>query len=229
MSLEEIVDVVQSGGRNVNNIDDITPVGDSGLGVMVHFMTCETPGTEGVVFKASEGSATSASQTPSVKEDVYATADERTTRLVESGQISLDVKLATFIVNGSTEPRFVQLFPKELCSCPAKNNCYHVIAAKRAIGLRHEVSARCNVSLTQLRRNKRKKVDKTCRRKRPRVDDVGVVAAGDRDPDVINALTQVIAAQESVENIQQQSVPNDFQFSSMSITICRGCRQLARS
>jgi len=94
---------------------------------------------------------------------------------------------------GTSEPRVVKLFPTESCSCPAKGSCYHVLAARMAVGLRQENPHR-PLNLTQLRRNKRKKADKTCGRKRPRADDVDVVAAGDADPDVAATLAAVINA-----------------------------------
>ena len=53
-------------------------------------------------------------------------------------------------------------------------------------------SNRRPISLTQLRRNKRKKADKTCGRKRPRVADTDVIAANDADSDIAVALQQDI-------------------------------------
>jgi len=61
-----------------------------------------------------------------------------------------------------------------------------------AVGLQQD-NARCPLNLTQLRRNKCKKADKTCGRKRPRADDVDVVPAGDADPDVAERLTSTIS------------------------------------
>ena len=54
--------------------------------------------------------------------------------IINQNQINLDPRLAVFTVNGTTEPRVVRLFPTTTCSCPAKANCYHVQAAKMAVG-----------------------------------------------------------------------------------------------
>jgi len=56
-----------------------------------------------------------------------------------------------------------------------------------AIGMPIDMPRR-QISLTQLRRNKRKKADKTAGRKRPRVRDVDVVAAGDTDDAALDVL-----------------------------------------
>jgi len=60
-----------------------------------------------------------------------------------------------------------------------------------AVGLRQEDKRR-PLNLTQLRRNKRKRADRTCGRKRPRADDVEVVPAGDADPEVTELLSQAV-------------------------------------
>jgi len=109
------------------------------------------------------------------------TASERAMSVTQCGKISLDPKLAVFTVVGTLKPRVVKLFPTT-CSCPAKSDCYHIKAAQFAIGMQPEMK-RKQLNLTQLRRNRRKAADKTSGRKRPRLDDVDVVAAGDAEVD----------------------------------------------
>jgi len=111
---------------------------------------------------------------------VDASTFERAATVVQEGRISLDCKLSIFTVLGTTEPRVVKLFPRETCSCPATAACYHIVAARRAVGIAGTDRRRV-VNLTQLRRNKRKRADKTGGRKRPRTADVDVVAAPDAD------------------------------------------------
>ena len=115
---------------------------------------------------------------------------ERASAIISSGGITLDAKLGVFTVSGTTEPRVVQLFPKQTCSCPATASCYHVLAARMAVGLAHE-NKRGLINLTQLRRNKRTRADKTSGRKRPRLQDVDVVAADDADPVVAERLHHI--------------------------------------
>jgi len=54
--------------------------------------------------------------------------------------------------------------------------------------------------LTQLRKNTRKRTDKTSGRKRPRLDDVDVIPAGDADDDEAAAIHAAIVP--PVDNVQ---------------------------
>ena len=68
-----------------------------------------------------------------------------------------------------------------------------------AIGLRED-GARRPLNLTQLRKNKRKRPDKTSGRKRPRTDDVDVIPAGDINDDELQQLQSAVAATADVES-----------------------------
>ena len=91
--------------------------------------------------------------------------------MIRHGHIKLDTQLATFVCQGTNEPRVVRLFPAASCSCPAVGRCYHVVAARLAVGI-HDIAERCKINLIQLRKNTRKHPDKTSGRKRPRVAEV---------------------------------------------------------
>ena len=57
---------------------------------------------------------------------------ERASAIISCGGITLDAKLGVFTVSGTTEPRVVQLFSKQTCSCPATMYLlreWHIIAA----------------------------------------------------------------------------------------------------
>jgi len=124
------------------------------------------------------------------------TVHERAGRIIADGK-----RLRVFTVDGTNEPRVVLLFPRESCSCPARTSCYHITAARLAVGL-SDSGTRHPLNLTQLRRNKRRRADTTSGRKRPRAGDVDIVPAGDVDEDVATALTATITA-----NQQQQQQP----------------------
>ena len=110
---------------------------------------------------------------------------------------------------GTSEPRVVRLFPAQTCSCPAQSNCYHVLAAKLSVGIIHADSRR-PLNLTQLRKNKRKKPDKTGGRKRPRTLDVDVVAAGDTgDGDVERVRTLIQPNLTQASDVDQDIEPHD--------------------
>jgi len=47
----------------------------------------------------------------------------------------LDPKLAVFTVVGTQEPHLVRLFPRLSCSWLATEMCYHIMAAKMAVGM----------------------------------------------------------------------------------------------
>jgi len=101
--------------------------------------------------------------------------------VIKADHIALNAKLAVFTVISTSEPRVVRLYPTTSCSCPARSNCYHIMAAQMSIGMSHETSKKATLNLTQLRKNTRKCPDKTSGRKRPRLTDVEVVPAGDHD------------------------------------------------
>lgn len=64
-------------------------------------------------------------------------------------------------------------------------------AAQMAVGIREEIQ-RKPLNLTQLRKNKRKRPDKTSGRKQPRVDDVDVIPAGDVDDEELDNLRAAV-------------------------------------
>ena len=143
-------------------------------------------------------------------------AAERAARIIQTGQISFDPKLSIFTVNGTNEPRVVRLFPTITCSCPAKANCYHVLAAKLAIGM-PDSTAKRPLNLTQLRRNKRKRADKTSARKRPRAEDVDVVPPGDHDAEETAALIAAVSGAAASSPAAAPSSPD------IRTDICHAC------
>ena len=99
-------------------------------------------------------------------------------RIIEENKITCDFKFHTFTVIGSTCPHIVTLHPKETCSCPSTTQCYHILAAKMAIG-RQDDPKQGRINLTQLRKNSRPRNSKTSGRKRPRPGDCDVIPAPD--------------------------------------------------
>jgi len=89
------------------------------------------------------------------------------------------------------QSRLVQLFPRLSCSCPAAGGCYHIAAANQAIGLTNGIQRKV-LNLTQLRRNKQKRPDKTAGCKRPSTADTDVVTASDADPTLASAAVRDI-------------------------------------
>jgi len=151
--------------------------------------------------------------------------------MIVHGAISLDAKLGIFTVRGTVEPRVVQLFPKLSCSCPAGGGCYHIAAAKQAIGMREDVQRR-KLNLTQLRKNKRNRHDKTSGCKRPRIADVDVIAAPDVDPTVACATTGHVDASREIEplaityatRLATDVEPDDDPDDTMRDDICHACQ-----
>jgi len=135
---------------------------------------------------------------------------ERAASVIQDGRITLDCKLSVFTVAGTLEPRVVKLFPSITCSCPSKSGCYHVKAAQLAIGMKETIS-RKPLNLTQLRKNKRKRQDKTSGRKRPRTNDVDVEPAGDADEDIVDIIADVVADSDDVEPALEAVVNDDIE------------------
>ena len=105
--------------------------------------------------------------------------ESRARKLIEDGKLVHNAHLKVFTVAGSTGHYVTTLHPKESCTCPAKKDCYHIIAAKLSIGMNVESKKPAYVNLTQLRRNSRSKKEKKSGRKRPREGDYEVLAAPD--------------------------------------------------
>lgn len=113
------------------------------------------------------------------------TQKERARRVIELGNISVDPKLHTFTVIGTTRPHVVTLFPKESCSCPSTTQCYHIMAAKMSIGQTDNTQPK-TLNLSQLRKNSRSRKDKRSGRKRPRPGDCDVLPAPDSKPPTLD-------------------------------------------
>jgi len=62
-------------------------------------------------------------------------------------------RLRIFTIDGTNEPHIMRLFPRESCSCPAPTSCYHITAARLAVGLSDSGKWHL-LNLTHLRRNK---------------------------------------------------------------------------
>src|SRR6218665_928966 len=111
----------------------------------------------------------------------------RAYRIIQNNKLSLNPQLSVFTFMGTREPHVVRLFPTTTCSCPAKSHCYHIIAARMAIGFAGNNTTKRPLNLTQLRRNKRKRPDKTSGRKQPRILDEDVIPAPSDAEEVISA------------------------------------------
>ena len=105
--------------------------------------------------------------------------EARAHKLIEDGKIVHNPQLKVFTVAGSKDFYVTKLYPKESCTCPAKKDCYHIVAAKISIGMNVETKKPAYLNLTQLRRNNRSKKEKKSGRKRPREGDTEVIAAPD--------------------------------------------------
>jgi len=146
---------------------------------------------------ADTGAEAPASDVAAAGETSVLTSAERAAVIIDNQQIALNPKLAVFTINGTSEPRVVRLFPSVTCSCPATSDCYHVMAARLAIGI-SSASTKRTINLSQLRKNKRKRADKTSGRKRPRNNDVEVIPADDHDDDETAEIVAAINANATV-------------------------------
>ena len=76
-----------------------------------------------------------------------------------------------FIVNGSKGDKYaVTLAPTEKCQCPALGTCYHILAARKAVGLEDKAST-VVLNMSELIKPGRKQPNRLPGRKRPRPID----------------------------------------------------------
>ena len=96
----------------------------------------------------------------------YSSQTSLATKVLTDNAITLVPSMGAFVIKGSKESKYaVTLFPKETCQCPSRTECYHIIPAKKAIGMSTE--SRSKLNLTELRKRSRKRVDKKSGRKNP--------------------------------------------------------------
>lgn len=75
----------------------------------------------------------------------------RARQVLENHKLVYNEQAKTFIVQGNSGPYEIKLFPKAVCTCPVKKQCYHILAVKLYMGIDVKPSKR--MSLTQLKRN----------------------------------------------------------------------------
>ena len=76
-----------------------------------------------------------------------------------------------FIVDGSKGDKYaVTLAPTEKCQCPALGTCYHILAARKAVGLEDKAST-VVLNMSELIKRGRKRPNRLPGRKRPRPID----------------------------------------------------------
>ena len=157
-------------------------------------------------LSASMSASASGAQMAAGDNDIaHMTTYERAASVIANSKITLDCKLAVFTVMGTCKPSIVKLFPSTSCSCPAKGGCYHVKAAQLVVGI-SEKPNRWQLNLSQLRKNKRKRQDRMCGRKRPRAEDVEIVAAGDPDDADIAELVAAIQGPSAAPDVEPDDV-----------------------
>ena len=91
--------------------------------------------------------------------------------VIDMRRIELEAKTGTFVVVGTRGDKYaVTLFPTESCKCPATNQCYHILAARKAIGMDISLKKR-KINTSRLGKRKKNTANKRSGRKKPRVID----------------------------------------------------------
>ena len=67
----------------------------------------------------------------------------------QTGQIQLDVQLATFVVNSTTEPHIICLFLNPSCSCLSMAKCYHLMAEQRRSARQPDKTAKSDATASE--------------------------------------------------------------------------------
>ena len=123
-----------------------------------------------------EEEVTSASEVVGVQEEEADIGIQHKQQAAETNQITPATQLARAHMVHSLESMQLSLlfpstrFPKATCTCPAKQECYHILAAKLYMGMETKANKR-RITMTQLRRNARPKSSKRKGKKGPILDD----------------------------------------------------------
>ena len=95
---------------------------------------------------------------------------------------------------GTLELHVVRLFSITTRSCPAKSHCYHIVAARMAIGVTGNNITKRSLNFDETRDNK---TGKTLGRKQPRIlDEEHVIPASSDAEEVISAQHDDIPTQD---------------------------------
>jgi hypothetical protein len=114
-----------------------------------------------------------------ISQSIPGTSEARARFIIDNQQISHNQSLGVFTVVGTSgNAHAVRLFPKESCTCPSTNTCYHILAVRMSVGL-VEKSFKKRINLTQLRHNTRPRTQKKSGRKAPRAGDYDIEPAPD--------------------------------------------------
>ena len=237
-----IVDTIRNGASSISLISDqdsCLPSTSSATNIE-QTMTVDVPDATSSLATTDTGEPVSPSTscptdiepTSSIDSADHTTAllttVERAHDVIQKGNISLNPQISVFTVLGTNEPRVVKLFPKTTCSCPSKSDCYHIRAAQLAVGLTEAKDAKRRINITSLRRNKRKRPDKTTGRKRPRQGDVDVVPADDMNADELRRLQDAVSCPRSPSlpprspSLPPRS-PSPLQQRDIDVSICHQC------
>ena len=92
--------------------------------------------------------------------------------IIEHNQISHIIGVFT-VVGTTGNAHAVRLFPKESCTCPSTNSCYHILAVRMSVGL-EDMNSKRKINLTQLRKNTRPRTEKRSGRKAPQPGDYDI-------------------------------------------------------
>ena len=127
--------------------------------------------------------------------------------IISKDMISFSARLGVFTVSGESLET-IHLIP-ETCSCPARNNCVHILAVKLALGLdldKDKVTLKKR-NLQTLRKNAREGRSKPGR-KQPRKGDVEVIPAPDSMKSKQDDL-EPLMKHPRIETIPEESVTEE--------------------
>ena len=131
--------------------------------------------------------------------------------VIREGRIVHVASMGTFMVEGSRGEKYaVSLFTRDKCQCPSTGECYHILAAKMSVGISGDTKNKV-MSLTQLKRNSRKRADKKGGRKRPRInDDISVILPAPDASIFDNSIAEIPHLDTSHRSDISVLVPNHF-------------------
>lgn len=97
-------------------------------------------------------------------------------KVIQSDGVKHIPEMNAFMVRGTSDNKYsVTLFPKEKCQCPSTGTCYHIIAAKKSIGIQTKTQVNDRKLISLMRYKNRPKNQKRLGLKKQKPSDYETV------------------------------------------------------
>ena len=183
---DEVLESVNRRLETVSNTIEFNEIGDLASDLIMesrHDICPETVSESSVENPDDHFNTTSNFEKDKVKKsglEKFVNRDVMAEELVMGGGVKHIPEMECFIVKGSDDKKYaVTLYPKESCQCPSTTTCYHILAAKNSIGIKHQDDKKERKLVSLLRYKSRPRSQKKIGQKKPKPTDFETVPAPD--------------------------------------------------